>query len=89
MELALTKGPVSEFIRKGKSLVRAGLTLSNLEILAAATMKGVHSKGADIEYFPLVVLFHHKESSVLDLRCRLSKESAVDELAYLDTLSIV
>ena len=89
MELAHTKGPVSEFIRKGKSLVRAGLTLSNSEILAAATMKGAHSKGADIEYFPLVVLFHHKESSVLDLRCRLSKESAVDELAYLDTLSIV
>jgi len=89
MELAHTKGPVSEFIRKGKSLVSAGLTLSNSEILAAATMKGVYSKGADIEYFPLVVLFHHKESSVLDLRRRSSKENAVDELAYVDTLSIV
>lgn len=89
MELAHTKGPVSAFIRKGKSLVRAGLILSNSEILAAATMKGVYSKGADIEYFPLVVLFHHKESSVLDLRRRSSKESAVDELAYVDTLSIV
>ena len=89
MELAHTKGPVSEFIRKGKSLVHAGVTLSNSEILAAATMKGVYSKGADIEYFPLVVLFHHKESSVLDLRRRSSKENAVDELAYVDTLSIV
>jgi multimeric flavodoxin WrbA len=89
MELAHTEGAVSEFIRKGKSLVRAGITLSNSEILAAATMKGAHSKGADIDYFPLVVLFHHKESSVLDLRLRLSKESAVDELAYVDTLSIV
>ncbi len=89
MELAHTKGPVSEFIRKGKSLVRTGLTLSNSEILAAATMKGVYSKGADIEYFPLVVLFHHKESSVLDLRRRSSKENAEDELAYVDTLSIV
>ncbi|HJO48813.1 MAG TPA: NAD(P)H-dependent oxidoreductase, partial [Candidatus Scalindua sp.] len=89
MELAHTKGPVSEFIRKGKSLVSAGLTLSNSEILAAATMKGVYSKGADIEYFPLVVLFHHKESSVLDLRRRSSKENAEDELAYVDTLSIV
>ncbi len=89
MELAHTKGSISEFIRKGKSLVRAGLTLSNSEILAAATMKGVYSKGADIDYFPLVVLFHHKEASVLDLRFRLRKESAVDELAYLDTLSIV
>ena len=89
MELAHTKGSVSEFIRKGKSLVRTGLILSNSEILAAATMKGVYSKGADIEYFPLVVLFHHKESSVLDLRRRSSKENAVDELAYVDTLSIV
>lgn len=89
MELAHTKGPVSEFIHKGKSLVRTGLILSNSEILAAATMKGVYSKGADIEYFPLVVLFHHKESSVLDLRRRSSKENAVDELAYVDTLSIV
>ena len=57
MELAHTEGPVSEFIRKGKSLVRAGITLSNSEILAAATMKGARSKGADIDYFPLVVLF--------------------------------
>jgi multimeric flavodoxin WrbA len=52
-------------------------------------MKGVYSKGADIDYFPLVVLFHHKEASVLDLRFRLRKESAVDELAYIDTLTIV
>ncbi len=89
MELAQTEGAVSEFIRKGKSLVRAGITLSNSEILAAATMKGAQSKGADIDYFPLVVLFHHKESSVLDLRFRLSKENAVDELAYVDTLTIV
>ncbi|MHC4268430.1 MAG: flavodoxin family protein [Planctomycetota bacterium] len=89
MELAHTEGAVSEFIRKGKSLVRIGITLSNSEILAAATMKGARSKGADIDYFPLVVLFHHKESSVLDLRSKLSKENAVDELAYVDTLSIV
>ena len=89
MELAQTEGAVSEFIQKGKSLVRAGVTLSNSEILAAATMKGARSKSAEIDYFPLVVLFHHIESSVLDLRLRLSKESAVDELAYVDTLSIV
>ncbi len=89
MELAHAKGSVSEFVRKGKLLVSAGITLSNSEILAAATMKGARSKGADIDYFPLVVLFHHKESSVLDLRLRLSKESSVDELAYVDTLSIV
>jgi multimeric flavodoxin WrbA len=89
IELAHTEGTVSEFIQKGKSLIRAGITLSNSEILAAATMKGAYSKGADIDYFPLVVLFHHKETSVLDLRLRLSKESAVDELAYVDTLSIV
>ncbi len=89
IELAHTKGTASEFIRKGKSLILAGITLSNSEILAAATMKGACSKGADIDYFPLVVLFNHKETSVLDLRHRLSKESAVDELAYVDTLSIV
>jgi multimeric flavodoxin WrbA len=89
MELAHTKGTASEFVRKGKSLVLAGITLSNSEILAAATMKGARSIGANIDYFPIVVLFHHKESSVLDLRLRLSKESAVDELAYIDTLSIV
>lgn len=89
MELANAEGAVSEFIRKGKSLIRAGITLSNSEILAAATMKGAYSKGADIDYFPLVVLFHHKETSVLDLHHGLSKESAVDELAYVDTLSIV
>ncbi|MCP5005755.1 MAG: NAD(P)H-dependent oxidoreductase [Planctomycetes bacterium] len=89
MELARTEGAVSEFIRRGKSLVRAEITLSNSEILAAATMKGAFLKGADIDYFPLVVLFHHKESSVLDLHLRLNKESSVDELAYVDTLSIV
>jgi multimeric flavodoxin WrbA len=89
MELAHTEGPVSEFVRKGKSLNRAGITLSNSEILAAAAMRGAYLEGADIDYFPLVVLFHHKEASVLDLRFRLSKESAVDELAYVDTLTIV
>ncbi len=89
IELAHTKGAVSKFVRKGKSLIRAGITLSNSEILAAATMKGARSIGANIDYFPLVVLFHHKESNVLDLRLRLSKESAMDELAYIDTLSIV
>ncbi len=89
MDLARTEGPVGEFIRKGKSLVRAGLILSNSEILAAAAMKGVYSQGADTDYFPLVVLFHHKEESVLELRLGSSRENEVDGSAYLDTLTIV
>ncbi len=88
MELGSFKGSSSEFIDKAKSLIRDGIDLCNSEILSAAAMKGAIARGADIDYFPLVVLFHRRETAVFDITFPEGKENLFDDISLMDTLAI-
>lgn len=86
MELAGVEGTIEDFIKEGKRLAGQGRALSNSEIVSAAVMNGVLSRGGEVDYLPIKDLFPHMERRILQLRDGAGNDEG--DSPYIDTLSI-
>ncbi len=80
-ELAYNSKSLNDFINKVKSFESS---LSNSEIIAAASMTGAIQEGSEAVYFPLIKLFPPKDERIYELQV----DDSMEELTRMDTLRI-